>query len=85
MEGEEIGRVVKFFAKPSAAAIELTGGSLGVGDTIHIKGHTTDFQQQIDSMEIDNVPVQKAEQGSLIGVKVRERVRPNDVIYKITP
>jgi putative protease len=85
MSGEEkkVGKIVKFFARPSVAAIEMTGGELKIGDKIRIKGHTTDFEQEITSMEIDNKPVQKAEKGQLIGIKVKDRVRPNDDVFKI--
>jgi len=54
-----------------------------VGDSIHIKGHTTDFEQQVESMQIENESVQEAKKGDSIGVKVKERVRHNDVIYKL--
>ena len=84
MPEEKIGMVIKFFAKPEVAAIELTDGSLSLGDRIHIVGHTTDFELEIDSMQIDNAPVDHAEKGSSIGIKVRDRVREHDVVYKVT-
>jgi putative protease len=84
MEGkEEVGIIFKFFAKPSVAAIIITSGELSVGDTIHIKGETTDFSQQVDSMEIDRVAVERAVVGQGVGIKVKDRVRPNDIVYKI--
>jgi hypothetical protein len=82
---QKVGVVKKFFAKPSVAAIEITEGSLDVGDTIHIKGHTTDFENRIDRIEVDNQPVEKAAVGMLIGVKVTERVREHDVVYRKLP
>ncbi|GAI15070.1 unnamed protein product, partial [marine sediment metagenome] len=54
-----------------------------VGDTIHIKGHTTDFEQEIESMQIENEPVKEAKSGDSIGIKVKERVRPHDLVYKV--
>jgi translation initiation factor IF-2 len=84
MEEAKVGEVVKFFAKPSVAAILVTGDSLKVGDTIHIKGHTTDFAQRIESMQIDNQPVTEAKTGDDVGIKVIERARPGDVAYKVT-
>ncbi|MCK4419568.1 translation elongation factor-like protein [Candidatus Aerophobetes bacterium] len=65
-----------------AAAIELEG-NLKIGDTIHIKGHTTDFEQKIESMQIENKPVEEAKAGDSIGVKIEERARRNDVVYKV--
>ena len=84
MPEEQVGTVVKFFAKPSVAAIEVTDGTVKQGDTLRYKGHTTDFTDKVGSIEIDNQPVEEAKAGDLIGVKVKERVRENDLIYKIT-
>ena len=64
-------------------AVNLTDGSLRVGDKILIKGHTTNFEQIIDSMQIEHKSVDKAEKGQSVGIKVKDRVRPNDVVYKI--
>ena len=74
---------MKFFSKPSVAAIKLTDGELKVGDRIKFKGHTTDFEDQIQSMQVENQPVEKAEVGQMIGIKVKDRVREKDVVYKI--
>ncbi|MEW6616767.1 MAG: hypothetical protein AB1401_15035 [Thermodesulfobacteriota bacterium] len=82
MPEKKVGEVIKFFAKPSVAAIKITEGTLTVGDTIFIKGHTTDFQEEVNSMQIDNVPVEKAGVGQLIGIKVKDRVREGDTVYK---
>jgi translation elongation factor EF-Tu-like GTPase len=79
----EIGNVFNFFAKPSVAAINITSGELRVGDTIRIKGETTDITQKIESMEIDRVKVEVATAGQGVGIKVPERVRPHDKVYKI--
>jgi putative protease len=84
MEEEKVGRVQKFFAKPSVAALEVTAGVLRVGDRIHIKGHTTDFEETITSMQIEKESIEEAKQGDLIGIKVKERVRENDTVYKMT-
>jgi len=85
MPEEQIGLISNFFSKISVAAIQITAGELKVGDTIKVKGSTTDLTQTIDSMEIDRKPVQSAKVGASVGVKVKERVRPNDVVYKVTP
>jgi putative protease len=84
MPEKKVGVVVKFFAKPSVAAIEVTDGNIRQGDTLRYKGHTTDFTDQVGSIEVDNQPIEEAKAGDLIGVKVKERVRENDLIYKIT-
>jgi len=83
MEEKKVGEVIKFFGKIGVAAIKLTDDSLRVGDTIHIKGHTTDLTQQVGSMQIENQNVQEAGPGADIGVKIGDRVRENDVVYKV--
>jgi len=82
MKEKEVGRVNDFFARPVVAGVELTA-TLNVGDNIHIKGHTTDIEMVLDSMQIDNVNVEKAGKGKSVGIKVPERVRPGDVIYVV--
>jgi putative protease len=84
MPESKIGEVVKYFAKPGVAAIVITDDGLRAGDTIHFKGHTTDFTQKVDSMQIDNQPVEQASVGDDVGIKVTERVRPGDVAYKVS-
>jgi len=79
----EIGKISDFFAHPVVAGIELTA-TLKQGDKIHIKGHTTDMELTIDSMQIDNVNVTQANAGDAIGIKVTDRVRRGDTIYKVT-
>jgi len=85
MAEEKIGEVVKFFAKPSVAAVKVTNGELKLGDMIKFTGHTTDFEDKVDSMEIDNEKVEKAVAGDYIGIKVAERVRPGDEVFKVVP
>lgn len=83
MPEQQVAVIVKFFAKPSVAALQVTDGSIKKGDTLRYKGHTTDFTEVVDSMEVDNQPVEEAKVGDLIGVKVKERVRENDKVYKV--
>jgi len=83
MSEETIGKVSDFFARPVVAGIELTA-ALKAGDKIHIKGHTTDLELVVDSMQINNADVKEAKAGDSIGVKVSERVRSGDTVYKIT-
>ena len=79
----EIGKVSDFFSRPVVAGIELTA-TLNQGDKIHVKGHTTDMEFTVDSMQIDNVDVTQAKAGDAIGIKVSERVRRGDIVYKVT-
>ncbi len=83
MPEEEVGVIVKFFAKPSVAAIEITKGTIKKGDILKYKGHTSDFTEEVKSMQIDNQPVDEAKVGDMIGVKVEERAREKDIVYKV--
>ena len=83
MPEELIGNVTDFFARPVVAGIELTA-ALKLGDKLHIKGHTTDLEFIVDSMQINNVNVEQAKAGDLIGIKISERVRRGDTVYKVT-
>jgi len=84
MKEIEIGEVQDYFARIGVVAIKITKGTLNVGDTIHFKGHTTDFTQKVESMEIEHEKVDKAEIGDSVGIKVKDRVRRNDKVYKVT-
>ena len=79
---EPIGKISAFFAHPSAAIVELTA-PLRVGERIYVKGHTTDFQQVLESMQLDHQPVQEAAVGHAIAIKMQERCRKGDVVYKL--
>jgi len=83
MPEEQVAVIVKFFSKPSVAALEVTNGTIKKGDILRYKGHTTDFTEEISSMEIDNQVVDEVRVGDLVGVKVKERVRENDKVYKV--
>lgn len=82
MEEKQIGTVDHFFSNISVGMIKLTD-ALKVGDRIRIKGNTSDFSQDILSMQIDRVPAQEAKAGDLISIKVEQRVRKDDVVYKV--
>lgn len=77
----EIGHISHFFSKINVAVIELTK-PLAIGDTIVVKGPTTDFEQKVDSMQIEHKNIPRAEAGQSIGLKVTERVREKDTVYK---
>lgn len=81
-EETQVGKVTHYFAKIGVAVIEVTEGSIKVGDEIHVKGHTSDFKQKVSSMQIEHEKVELAEPGQSIGVKVNEPVRANDSVYK---
>ena len=84
MVEEKIGIVEHFFTNVNVAAIRITGGELKLGDTIHFVGSTTDFEQKIDSMQIDRKPVEMVKSGDDVGIKVKDRVREQDIVYKIS-
>jgi putative protease len=79
----EVGRVTHYYPKISVAIVELKA-PLSVGDKILIKGATTNFEQTVESMQIEHKNVERAEAGQIIGLKVNQRARENDKIYKIT-
>ena len=84
--GEQlVGTVMHYFGKAKVAGIRISAGELRVGDTIHIVGHTSDFTQQLDSMQIDRVAVESATVGDEIGVQVVEHAREHDEVYRIAP
>ena len=81
-EGKEVGRVSGYFSHVGVAAIKLSA-ALKVGDKVHIKGHTTDFETKIGSMQVEKKSLQKAKKKDHIGIKVPEKVRPNDQVLLI--
>jgi len=81
---EEIGKITHYFSKINVGVLELSKGILQVGDTIHIKGHTTDFYQKVESMQVEHNPVDSAKPGLPVGIKVESPVRENDLIFKVT-
>jgi selenocysteine-specific translation elongation factor len=83
MKEKAVGKVSDFFAHVVVAGVDMTG-TLKVGDKIHIKGHTTDIEMDLTSMQIENKDVKQAKKGQSVGIKVSERVRPGDVIYKVS-
>jgi len=81
---EEVGRITHYFSKINVGVLELTKKELKVGDTIHIKGHTTDFYQQVESMQVEHQSVELAKQGDEIGLKVENPVREHDLVLKVS-
>jgi putative protease len=80
---KEIGKIAHFFSKISVAVIDLNA-PISVGDTIRIMGPTTDFEQTVESMQIEHDNVKTAKAGQSIGLKVKEYVREKDTVYKAT-
>ena len=83
MERKKSGIVSNYFAKISVAAVEITDGTVSVGDTLHFYGHTTDFESTVVSIQMEHKPVTDAKKGESVGIKVPERVRERDGVYKI--
>ncbi|MDD5253805.1 MAG: translation elongation factor-like protein [Candidatus Nanoarchaeia archaeon] len=79
---KEIGKIETYFSKLGVVAVTLTG-TLKVGDTIKIKGATTDFEQEVESMQIDRKPINEAKRGDSVGIRVVDVVRNSDKIYKL--
>ena len=78
----EIGKITHYYANINVAVLELSKG-IKLGDKIRIKGHTTDFQQKISSMQMEHEKLKEAKPGQSVGLKVQEPVRQNDVVYKV--
>ena len=77
----EVGHITHFFSKISVAVVELTA-PLAVGDRILVKGPSTDFEQAVESMQIEHENIPKAEAGQAIGLKMAEHAKERDVVYK---
>ena len=83
MDEKRIGTVLDYFAKIGVLAFRIEEDGLKVGDTIHIKGHTTDFSEKVISMQIEHAPIEEAKVGDDVGIKVKDRVRKGDAVYKV--
>ncbi len=83
--GKPIGFVTHYFGEPSVAVVKLKTGTLRIGDTIHIRGHTTDFEQKVESLQVDHAPVTEVGPKDDFGMKVTGPVREHDVVYKVRP
>lgn len=83
MADVQVGVVKNFFVKLSVAAIEVTGGEFQVGDVLWYKGYTTDFKEEVQSIQEEKEVITKAVKGQLVGVQVKERVREKDLVFKV--
>ncbi len=84
MAEEHVGTITHYFAKPEVGVIKLTA-DIKIGDVLHIRGHTTDVEQEITSMEVDHAAVESAAAGTEVAFKVKDRVRKGDDVFKVTP
>lgn len=84
MPETEVGTVNKYFDKIGVGMIQVTQGELAIGDTIHIKGNSTDLTATISSIQVARQPVQAAKTGEEAGIKLDSKVRPNDKVFKVT-
>ena len=84
MPEEKVAEVMHFFAKPMVAALEVSAGSIAVGDTLRFVGHTTDFSTQVASMQEEHQSIETAEVGQQVGIVVPERVREGDQVFKVS-
>ncbi len=84
MPEQRIGTVVHFFKGPSVAIVRLTDGELAVGDRVRFHGHTTEFTEQVNSMEVDHKKVERAKVGEEVAIQVTDRARQHDQVFKVT-
>ena len=83
MERHKVGEVFHYYSKVGVAAIRLADGALAVGDTIQVQGPSTNLTQTVESMQIEQIPVARAERGESVGIKVKEKVREKDLVYRV--
>ena len=84
MEREKVGEVFHYFSKLGVAALRLTDGGLKVGETVQIQGPTTNLTQTVESMQIEQTPVKFATKGQNVGIRVKDKVREKDLVYRVT-
>ena len=83
MAEELVGRITHYFGKPEVGVVKLVA-SINLGDVLHLRGRTTDFQQEITSMQVDHGAVESAAAGTEVAIKLNERVRSGDEVYRVT-
>ncbi len=82
MKEVEVGKVSAYFAKIGVAAIEVSK-KIKAGEKLHFKGHTTDFEQVVESLQVEHEPLEEVKKGDSAGIKVKDRVRPHDIVYRV--
>ncbi len=79
-----VGTITHYFAKPEVGVVKLTA-EIKVGDVLHFRGNTTDFEQEITSMQVEHAAIETASAGTEVAIKLRERVRTHNEVYLVTP
>jgi translation initiation factor IF-2 len=82
---QEIGVVTHYFDQPKVAVVRLSAGEIVLGDTLHFRGHTTEFTETVGSMEVDHQRVERAQAGEEVAIQVVGRVRKHDKVFKVAP
>ena len=82
MEEKEVGKVVHYYDKIGVAVVKVSGEGMAHGDGLHVKGHTTDFEMVLESMQLDHKPVEKARAGEEVAIKVEQKAKEGDIVYK---
>ncbi len=85
MAEQKIGHITHYWTHLGVAALKLTDGELRVGDTIHVKGHTSDFTQRVESLQIEHESVEQVKAGDDVGLKVVDHAREHDEVFRVTP
>jgi putative protease len=85
MAEEQVGVVTHYFGKVGVAAVQILEGELRVGDTIHVRGHTSDFTQTVESMQVEHQSVDAVRKGDAVGLRVKAQAREHDLVYRVTP
>jgi translation elongation factor EF-1alpha len=80
---EALGTITHYYSHLNVAVAQVNKGMLKIGDTIHIKGHTTDLTQTVDSMEFEHLHIEQATAGQSVGIKVKDHVREHDIVYRV--
>jgi putative protease len=84
MPETRVGTITHYFGKPGVAIIKATDAGLKVGDTIHIKGHTTDHTQLVESMQVEHAAIQELAKGGEAGILVSAHVHEHDIVHRVT-
>jgi len=85
MSDVKVGKVTHYYSHLNVAVFEITDGELNVGDTVHIVGHTTNFTQPVETMQVEHQMIPSAKAGQTVGVKVKQHARQHDVVFKVLP
>jgi putative protease len=82
MQEKEIGKITHYYGHLNVGIVELSD-ALKIGDTIHVKGHSSDFTQPVDSMQIEHAIISEAKSGDAVGIKILQKAHPHDKVFKV--